>query len=254
MDQFEDRGIVLHVRKHGENGAIVTLLTKNCGKHAGYVHAASSSAKRAVLEIGNEVHADWQARSSEQLGTYKLELIKAHSSAFMEDKKRLLAILSACALCFESLPEREQHPEAFHGLLALFQNLESEIWAATYIMWEIAFLRTLGFELDLSKCALTDTTENLAYVSPKTGRVVCAEAAAPYKEKLLPLPEFLKGRAADTEKSGTEDDIATGLALTSYFFEHWVFAQSSRGFPEPRLRFETQFAKNIEDVKDSTAN
>ena len=98
---------------------------------------------------------------------------------------------------------------------------------------ELGLLQELGFGLDLEKCAATGATEDLAYVSPKTGRAVSRAAAGPYKEKLLELPAFLStgGLPADDEQ------LLKGLGLTGYFLEHHVFWPHNKPLPPARSRF-----------------
>src|SRR3546814_19915666 len=86
------------------------------------------------------------------------------------------------------MPEREPHPACYEGLLALFEALEGEHWAEVYVRWELALLAELGFGLDLSGCAAGGDNDQLAYVSPRSGRAVSLSAGAPYREKLLALP------------------------------------------------------------------
>lgn len=238
MERWEDQGIVLSVRGHGENGGIVSLLTEHNGRHAGYVRGIRSGKLRGVIEPGNLVDAHWQARVSDSLGSLTLEPVKSYGPLYMSDAKRLAALQSACALCDEALPEREGHPGLYYGLLALFDALALEIWPAAYVMWEIAFLKELGFSLELSRCAAGGDAADLMYVSPKTGRAVSREAGEAYKERLLPLPEFLKTHGAEPEDEAA--DIALGLQLTGYFLEHWAFTHHTRGVPEARLRFQAR--------------
>ena len=243
MERWQDQGIVLAVRPHGESGGVVSLLTQTNGRHAGYVRGAHSSKMRGSLEAGNLVDARWQARTSDELGSFTLELVRSPAAHIMQDALKLAALQSACALCDSALPEREGHPGLFHGLNALFATLQSDVWAAAYVMWEIAFLRELGFSLDFSKCAGGGDAANLAYVSPKTGRAVSREAGNLYKDRLLRLPDFLK----PAPQMGDEGDILLGLNLTGYFLEHWAYAHHSSGMPEARLRFQARFAKYVED-------
>lgn len=243
MERFEDQGIILSVRSHGESGGIVSLLTENHGRHAGYVRGAHSSKMRGSLEAGNNVDVQWNARVSDNLGSYALELRHNPASSFLQDPLRLGALQSACALCDEALPEREGHPGLFYGVKALFDALESDVWAEAYVMWEIALLRELGFSLDLAKCAGGGDNSTLAYVSPKTGRAVSLAEGEPYKDKLLKLPEFLKKNRGECDEV---EDAFVGLILTRYFLQHWAFAHHTRGIPEPRLRFEARFAKTLE--------
>lgn len=175
MENWQDQGLILALRPHGETGAIVSILTENHGRAAGYVRGAGGTKIRGTLEPGNLVDVNWSARTEGSLGTFTLELSRNHAALFMQDSLRLSALQSACALCDQALPEHESHPGLFYGLEALLQTLESEVWGAAYIMWEIALLKELGFSLDLTKCAGGGDPAMLAYVSPKTGRAVSAE-------------------------------------------------------------------------------
>ena len=233
MEQWQDHAIILGMRPHGEHGAIVSLLSEEHGRTAGYVRGAQGTKLRGTLEVGNIVDARWQARNEHDLGTLSLELSRNVSAHFMSDPLKLAALQAACALCEAGLPEREGHPGLFHGLNVLFDVFDSDVWAQAYVLWEIALLKELGFSLDLSRCAGGGDDSALAYVSPKTGRAVSFDAGAPYKEKLLPLPEFLKPSPAEAP----DDDVITGLVMTGYFLEHWVFTHHSKGVPEARIRF-----------------
>lgn len=258
---------MLSARGHGENGAIVSLLTENNGRHAGYVRGAHSSKSRGTLEVGNLVDVNWQSRVEGQLGSYTLELSKNPTAHFIDDSLKLSALQSACALCDAALPEREGHPGLFYGLQALFTALSTDIWGPAYVMWEIAFLRELGFSLDLTKCAGGGDSSSLIYVSPKTGRAVSEAAGEPYKEKLLLLPGFLrrqdslpplggglglalrspKGEAGwGGEPISENADTLLGLRLTAHFLEHWVFAHHTHGVPEARARFQDRLEKSLD--------
>ncbi|MGZ9096746.1 MAG: DNA repair protein RecO [Micavibrio sp.] len=242
MENWRDHGIVLSVRPHGEGGAVVSLLTENHGRHAGYVRGISSSKLRGVTEPGNLVSVAWSSRMSDQLGAFVIEPERAITGPLMGDPLRLAALISACSLSDAALPEREGHAGLFHGLLALLDALEGEAWGPSYIIWEIAFMRELGFGLELHKCAGGGDIATLAYISPKSGRAVSQAQAEPYKDKLLPLPDFLKPGGSSIEP----DEILLGLQMTGHFLEHWVFAQSTKGVPEPRLRFQARLEKSMQ--------
>ncbi len=239
MEQWQDQSIILAVRPHGESGAVVSVLTANNGRQAGYVRGAFSTKNRGTLEVGNIVDANWQARNEGSLGTLSIELVRSSAARIMQDALKLSALQSACSLCDATVPEKEGHKGLYNGLYALLEILESDVWAAGYIMWEIALLKELGFSLDLSRCAGGGDDKTLTYISPKTGRAVSAASGEPYKDKLLLLPDFLKpnGSSADNE------NIAIGLQMTGFFLEHWVFVHHNRGLPEARCRLALRFAK-----------
>jgi DNA repair protein RecO (recombination protein O) len=245
MEQWRDQGFVLSARPHGEGGAVVSLLTENHGRHAGYLHGAMSSSKRAMIQPGIRVAIDWKSRVADQLGTLTLEQESGLPHGILDDPLKLSGLLSACALCDEALPEREGHPGLYHGFQTLIDMMEGDVWAAAYVFWEIAFLKELGFGLELTKCAGGGDSRTLAYVSPKSGRAVSYAAADPYKDKLLEMPSFLKPNGGPFD----DEEIAKGLRMTGYFLEHWAFAHHTKGVPDPRLRFEGRYAKYVADSK-----
>jgi DNA repair protein RecO (recombination protein O) len=153
----------------------------------------------------------------------------------LDDPLRLAALQSACAVTAAALPEREPHEILFDALAALFGVLENPWWAAAYVRWEIGVLAELGFPLALDRCAVSGARDDLAYVSPRTGRAVGAAAAAPYRDRLLPLPRFLIDPNAPG--SGTAADVLQGLELTGYFFDRSVFASLHKPPPQARERF-----------------
>jgi DNA repair protein RecO (recombination protein O) len=229
---WTDHGIVLSARHHGETGLVVNLLTAEHGRHAGFVPGGVSRKARPVWQPGNVVEVAWRARVAEQLGNYSGELREPHAARAMDSAAELAGLSSACAIIDEALPEREPHPAMYAGCQAFLTVLGHEGWPAIYVRLELGLLQELGFGLDLEKCAATGTTEDLAYVSPKTGRAVSRAAAAPYKEKLLPLPGFLSTGGVP----GDIEELRQGLDLTGYFLERHVFWPHNKPLPPARAR------------------
>jgi DNA repair protein RecO (recombination protein O) len=234
---WEDEGYVLAVRPHGESSAIVSLLTAEHGRHAGLVRGGQSRSKRGLLQPGNRVAVNWRARLEEHLGSYKLELQSSAVATILDAPGRLAALSSAVTLIEETLPERELSRGIFSMFNTLMEALDGEHWAATYVVWELNLMMGIGFGLDLSECAATGTTEDLIYVSPKSGRAVCRAAGEAYKDKLLALPPFLLGK-----DEASRADIANGLALSGFFLERHVFGPRQRLLPDTRRRLADKFS------------
>ncbi|CUW40144.1 DNA repair protein RecO [Magnetospirillum sp. XM-1] len=229
--EWDDDSIVLAVRRHGETGAVASLLTRAHGRHAGLVHGGQGKANRPILQPGNAVRAKWNARLPEQLGNFKLELLHAYAAAFLDDAARLAALGSACALVEAALPERQPHPACHAALAALLHALEAESWPSVYVHFELALLRDLGFGLDLTACAATGQTDDLAWVSPKTGRAVSRAAGEPYRDKLFALPAFLIDGG-----EGDSTAIRQGLEMTGFFLQRHVLAPRHAELPAARGR------------------
>jgi DNA repair protein RecO (recombination protein O) len=229
---WRDTGFVLATRRHGENALIVDLLTREHGRHAGLVRGGQSPKLRAMLQSGNEVAAVWRGRLDEHLGTVACEMVRAHTARFLDDPSRLAGLTSAAALVGAALPEREPHGDVFASFARLIQALDSAVdWPAAYVRWEHDLLGALGFGLDLNRCAVSGATDDLAYVSPRTGRAVSRISGLPYRDKLLLLPEFL-WHAAPAD----EADLDLGMTLTGHFLHHHVFAPQGRTLPPARIR------------------
>ena len=232
--EWEAPAIVLDARAHGEGGAVATLLTEAQGRHAGLVRGGFSRAQVATWQTGNLVEARWVARLSEQLGSLTGELVHPTAALAMEDRLGLALLAAACAVAMEALPEREPHPRAFHALLPVLAHLGEGASAvlADYVRWEALLLADLGYGLDLAACAATGATGNLTHVSPRTGRAVSAAAAAPFADRLLPLPAFL----LDPQSAGDPAEWAAGLRLTGHFLARDVWAARDRPPPAARDR------------------
>jgi DNA repair protein RecO (recombination protein O) len=230
--EWRDRAFVLAARRHGENAAIVELLTEQHGRHAGLVRGGQSPKLRAVLQPGNEVAAVWRGRLSEHLGTIACELVRPHAAGMLDDPDRLAGLTAAAALVATALPEREPYTDVFVSFQGLLRSLDSGIgWPAHYVEWERDLLAALGFGLDLSRCAVSGATTDLAYVSPRTGRAVSREAGRPYSDKLLALPEFLW-----CDEPADRRQIALGMILTEHFLLRHVFAPQGQTLPAARTR------------------
>lgn len=217
--------IIVALRPHGEHDAIVRVLTADAGLQAGYARGGRSRRQRPVLMPGNAVTAELRARTEDQLPHLTAEL--AHSRAHLLTEPLAAAGIEwATTLTAVGLPEGQPYPALHSALDAVLTAIEAAPsargWAAALARYELLLLSELGFGLDLTECALTGTTDDLAFVSPKSGRAVSAGAAGDYRDRLLPLPRFLvAGGAPDGW-----DDILAGYRLTGHFL--------TRDLPVPR--------------------
>lgn len=227
---FVSEAIVLQARKHGESSAILETFTREQGRHNALVRGGVGRRMRPVLQPGNVIEVEWRGRLEEHLGYYTVEIVDALAGTFMENRLSLSALNSLASLLREMLPEKQPLPQLYDVTKIVLERLDDpDIWPALYVRWETMLLEGLGYGLDLSRCAATESTENLTHVSPRSGRAVCAEAAEPYLDKLFRLPPFLR-----SEPVATPQDVADGLALTGHFLETRVQWERNRTLPEAR--------------------
>lgn len=237
--EWRDVGFILGARPHGENAVILEVFTRAHGRHAGVVRGGTSRKMAPALQPGNQVEVRWRARLADHLGTYVVEPLAGRAATVLSDPLRLSALASLCATCSFALPEREVLTAFQAQTEALADALVSgEGWLTAYLDWEIMLLDVSGFGLDLSTCAITGATEDLAYVSPKSGRAVARLAAGAWADRLLPLPGCLMGAAPDPAGA------LEALALTGFFLsERLAPSLGARPFPQARQRFIDQIAR-----------
>ena len=239
---WSDEGYILSVRRHGEGSAIVNLLTRMRGRHAGLVRGGMGRRLRGVLQPGNHVVADWRGRLPEHLGTLAIESKRDYAAALMADGDRLAGLMATTAVTEAVLPERQPQLHIYDAFASMMDVLAtSPDWTVIYVRYELGLLAELGFGLDLHQCVATGVTENLAFVSPRSARAVSREAAEPYKNRLLPLPGFL---LPDWKFEYTTQDILDGLILTGYFLEATIYTPNNRSLPAARDRLASRLAQS----------
>ena len=230
----QTQAIVCALRNHGEHGAIVRLMTPDQGLVAAYVRGARGRRMRPVLIAGNMVQTELSARTDAQLPQAVVELVHSRGSLLSEPLPAA-AIEWATVLTATVLPEGQPYPPLFQALQGLLDAIEAAPsaagWGAALVRYELLLLAELGFGLDLDRCAITGSNDDLVAVSPKSGRAVSAAEAEPYTGKLLPLPRFVRkgGQASWPE-------IVQGLDLTGHFLLRDVLTDRSRPVAEARQR------------------
>jgi DNA repair protein RecO (recombination protein O) len=212
---WRDEGILLTARRHGESSAIVEVLTRAHGRHAGVVRGGAGRRLAPVLQPGALLSLEWSARLEEHIGTFRVDPIAARTAAIMADRAALAALGAVTALIAATLPERDAHPELYARTRDLVDALgAAPDWPARYALWELALLAELGFGLDLAACAVTGAADDLAWVSPRSGRAVSRTAGAPWAGRLLPLPGFLH---AGWDAPPAAAEVAAALSQTGFF-------------------------------------
>ncbi|MBT9368523.1 DNA repair protein RecO [Rhizobium sp. CSW-27] len=229
--QWQDEGIIIGVRRHGETSVVAELMTRQRGRHMGLVRGGRSRSMQPLLQPGNRVEAVWRARLDEHLGDFRLEPLHLRAARLMENATSVYGVQAMGAL-LRLLPERDPHPHLFEALDVILDHMDDPAGAGElFVRFELAVLNDLGFGLDLTACAATGTSEELIYVSPKSGRAVCRAAGAPYADRLLALPAFL---VAPTSRRLDRDTLIAAFRLSGFFLNRHVY--EPRGISENAAR------------------
>lgn len=231
MEWSED-GIVVGTRRHGETDIILEVMTAERGRHLGLVKGGRSRRMRPMLQPGNTLALTWRARLHEHLGNFRAEPVAERSAGLMDSRAAAFGLALAAAH-LRLLPERDPHPRLFQAFAVMLECFDRPLVAGELMVrFELLLLDELGVGLDLESCAATGMREDLAFVSPKSGRAVSRGAGEPYADRLLGLPGFLTG-TAEADPAALRDAFRT----TGYFLERHVMEPRGLRLPVERESF-----------------
>lgn len=180
------------------------------------------------------MEARLRSRTEDQLAHAEVEL--THSRApLLSEPLPAAAIEWVTALTATVLPEAQPYDrlyDALDALLALIEAAPSALgWAGPLVRYELLLLAELGFGLDLERCAVSGSNDDLVAVSPRSGRAVSAAEAEPYAGRLLSLPAFLRSGGAASWM-----EVRQGLELTGHFLDRDVLTGRAAALAEARNR------------------
>ena len=235
MTSLTAEAIVCAVRAHGEHGAILRALTEEAGLVAGYVRGGRSRRLRPILMPGNLVALEMRARTEEQLAGATAELLTSRAPLLAEPLPAA-AIDWATSLTAATLPESQPYPALYAALSAVLDAIgaasSARQWAGALARYEQLLLAELGFGMNLDECVVTGASDDLAFVSPKSGGAVSRAAAAGYEARLMRLPSFLCGADANPSLP----DVIDGLAITGHFLDRDLLDGRNRDLLSVRER------------------
>ncbi|MCV6547487.1 MAG: DNA repair protein RecO [Cohaesibacter sp.] len=233
--EWTSEAIILGTRSHGERAVILEVMTAQYGRHLGVVRSGRSKQMQPVLQIGNSVQVTWKARIESHLGQFTVEPVRSRAAQLMETPLGTYGIQFLTEL-LRLLPERDPHPYLHQALSVIVDEFtEADIAAELMIRFELALLAELGFGLELQSCAATGKNDDLAYVSPKSGRAICRDAGRPYHDRLLALPHFLLGQGTGNRLAFSE--IEKGFHLTDFFLKRYIYQPREQSEPAMRESF-----------------
>ncbi len=223
--KFSDQGIIISKRNYGEKSLIIKIFSNHHGIFNGFVTAGKSPKNLTIIQSGNLVSFEWRSRIEENLGQFfAIDLIKSFSSKIIFDIEKLICFNCLISIINSSFLEREKQSSLFERLNLFLENLanhdiKKKQYLADYIRLELEILKILGYEIDLSCCAVTNQTNDLVFVSPKSARAVSFEAGQNYQNRLLKLPPFL----LDDNLEYDYNQLLEGFKLSGYFLAKHIF-------------------------------
>ena len=223
--------MVIGARPYGDEHLLLSILTRNRGLRRGLTRFI----RRRPPQIGDLVDATWRAKLPSNLGHFTYEVITSTFYNYFRDRVKLMCLSSVTHIMSVALPENEPHPILYDSFQDFAAAAEAEApWYNHYLRLELSVLSQLGFALDLSRCAISNTTDNLLFISPKTGRALSAVVGHAYRDRLLPLPKVLRSISCGLEtECCSASEFALSLKILGFFLRRHLL-QENHTFKESR--------------------
>ncbi|WDM85765.1 DNA repair protein RecO [Ehrlichia sp. JZT12] len=217
--RWQDQGIVIAIRKYSDNQVILSIFTQKHGLKKGLVRYSKKIINR--VQIGDYINVTWSSRLISNLGCFKYEHIRSTLHYYIKNNLQTMCIAFFTFMLDQVLPENEENYTIYHCLEIFINSIQTEDlnWQIKYLELELTLLSELGFGLDLSKCAVNNTDENLIFISPKTGKAISKTVGLPYQKNLLPLPRLLYDVYNNYPYQYSNIDFKLSLNVLGYFLK-----------------------------------
>ena len=219
-----DTGFLISKNKYNENSVIAEIFTLNYGKVTGIIFGASSKKIKSYLEIGNLLHVNYSSKSPEKIGSFKIEISKANTAYFFENKIKLHCIVSTMNLIRILTVENQSNKNLYNLINIFFENIKLNKWLKEYILWELQLYKVLGYNLNLKDLVQREEKNGI------TNYFVISN-----NEKIN-IPSFLVNEKIE-DQDINKDDLFNAIKILNNFLEKSILRPSNIHFPHERLTF-----------------
>jgi len=144
---WDDIGFLLSKNKYNENSLISESYTKNHGKVTGIIFGGTSRKIKNYLQIGNKIYLNYQSKSENKIGFFKVEIEQALSPLYFDNQQKLSCINSAMNLIKILTADFQKNEKIFKLIEDFYQILQSVHWIKNYVLWELELFKLLGYNL-----------------------------------------------------------------------------------------------------------
>jgi len=219
---WDDTGYLLSKNRYNENSLISEIFTKNHGKVTGIIFGGTSKKIKNYLQIGNKIHLNFNSKSENKIGYFKIEIQQALSPIYFDNSQKLSCIISAMQLVRLLTAESQSNENIYNLINRFYLILEKENWIKEYIFWELELFKLVGYDLELEKLVDKKFIGNeLKYISKSS-----------IDKKII--PNFL------IEKNDKQVDLINlqkGLKLVGDYLEKTILKPNNLSQPKSRLEF-----------------
>ena len=217
-----DEGFLISKNRYSENSLIAEIYTKDHGKISGIIFGGTSKKIKNYLQIGNRLHVNYNSKSDNRIGYFKVEILNAYSPLYFDHKQKLSCITSATNLIKILTVDSQSNIKVYQIIENLFLILNDKDWLKKYIFWELDLLKVLGYDLELKNLVEKDIVDN------KTIYFATSSTEKKY------VPNFL------IEKDIEVNDLKTllnGLKLVGDYLDKTILKPNNINYPSSRLLF-----------------
>ena len=220
---WDDTGFLLSKNRYNENSLIVEIFTKNHGKVVGIIFGGTSKKIKNYLQIGNQLYTNYNSKSENRIGYFKIEIQNAYSPIYFEDPKKLNCVNSAMHLIKLLTADAQVNTKVFDLINQFYKFISGTHWLKEYIIWELELLKVLGYDLKL---------ESIVNKELKNDEIMYFATSSKEKKN---VPNFL------IDKNKKENDLKTllkGLKLVGNFMDKTILKPNNLNLPLSRIHFE----------------
>ena len=219
---WDDTGFLLSKNRYNENSIITEIFTKERGKVSGIIFGGTSKKIKNYLQVGNLLYTNYNSKSVNRIGYFKIEISKAFTPIYFDDPKKLNCISSSMNLIKILTADSQRNEDIYRSINNLFKILEEPDWLKRYIFWELNILSILGFNLDLKQMVNKEILDNKTVYFAKSST-----------EKRL-VPNFLIDKDENQENT---KDLLNGLKLVGDFLDKTILKPNNINHPLTREQF-----------------
>ena len=117
---WDDTGFLLFKNRYNENSLISEIYTKDHGKVSGIIFGGTSKKIKNYLQIGNKLYVNYNSKSENRIGYFKIEIQKPLSPFYFDNIQKLSCISSAMNLVRVLTAELQINQNVY----LLLENLE----------------------------------------------------------------------------------------------------------------------------------
>ena len=215
-------GFLISKNKYNENSLIVEIFTRDYGKTTGIIFGGTSKKIKNYLQIGNKIFVNYNSKSENRLGYFKVEIEKALSPLYFDDQKKLSCITSAMNLIKILTAESQRNKNIYILIEKFYRLLETKNWIKNYIYWELELFKNLGYDLDFNDLVTKEYKSNIIIYTTKS-----------ISNKKI-VPNFLIDRDENEEDLR---NLLSGLKIVGDYLDKTILSQKNLNFPQSRAHF-----------------